>query len=974
MSRLPIVGGDSDVWGEILNDFLSVSLNPDGTLKSSAAGPTGPAGAGLVAGGSTGQMLVKKSNTDYDTKWKNNLDWINVKDYGAGNGVDDTAAINAAIAAGGGSGAVIYFPAGNYFISSPLVIDRSGTTLMGAGSQTSIIQISLTSWSGNKMIDVQIHDVMVRDLGFDGQNIGTAVDGIRITGTYLVTVMDCTAYNCTGWFINVVDNGLSGAQEIRLANLFYEGTAGIHLQNFASPNGLPMTASLTNITIFIFGAGDGLFIEGARDISCINIQIKLHTASSAFSAVHIKGACRNIQIANASCGSAASSNYAGTTYLIEEDGSSNRPSNVKFTGGSTTGQGIGLSVDCDDFVMTDHTIAQSQTNGIDIVGAGSNIVLQNVLVQQSGLATTNTYYDFKVTNTTGVVMLSNCFGESTGTTVAANLLSTANTQSVGSVWSATTAITGPQGPWVAMPDDINYNAAPTKGHFYYVNGALKAGFDNTGNLNVLEHLYPGDESYNFQASGGLLHSAGVPNNANGNNNDWCISNNGQLYFKSGGVWGALVGAVTSVAGRSGAVTLTPADLLGPLPSGDTTGATDSAAIAAAIAALPAAGGVISLAGGTYYINATIVVPQHSTLQGLGAETTTIKMANAANLDAVVAGDNWFNNATDSGYPIIVQDIGIDGNKANQSSGVGHGIAFMNFRSEIRRNRITGARGDGIHYSSRNKGGVDITNNSVESTIEYNEIHSCTGNGILVANPASDSAHAATDGWCLNNICNDSGLVAISIESAAGWVIENNHVYSVTGTLGTGGIYAAECFATRLAKNYVEDFGGTASSGTYFGIFVGANVDAGGTAVADNVIRTPELGNAGTTYVGLACQANTGACNFTVSGNLIGSTKVSSPTLQGIWLYANGGGSGFGTVTGNNVQPGAGLLLDASAAMAGMLIANNSFNYAAAFPTTGSWTKGTVVWNTGVAAGGSPGWVCTTGGTSGTWKTMATVAP
>lgn len=33
MSRLPTPGGDNDVWGEVLNDFLSVEHSSDGTLK-----------------------------------------------------------------------------------------------------------------------------------------------------------------------------------------------------------------------------------------------------------------------------------------------------------------------------------------------------------------------------------------------------------------------------------------------------------------------------------------------------------------------------------------------------------------------------------------------------------------------------------------------------------------------------------------------------------------------------------------------------------------------------------------------------------------------------------------------------------------------------------------------------------------------------------------------------------------------------
>jgi hypothetical protein len=50
MARLPVPGGDDGDWGSILNDFLAVSLNSDGTLKTSAVnasggqGPQGPAG------------------------------------------------------------------------------------------------------------------------------------------------------------------------------------------------------------------------------------------------------------------------------------------------------------------------------------------------------------------------------------------------------------------------------------------------------------------------------------------------------------------------------------------------------------------------------------------------------------------------------------------------------------------------------------------------------------------------------------------------------------------------------------------------------------------------------------------------------------------------------------------------------------------------------------------------------------------
>lgn len=43
------------------------------------------------------------------------------------------------------------------------------------------------------------------------------------------------------------------------------------------------------------------------------------------------------------------------------------------------------------------------------------------------------------------------------------------------------------------------------------------------------------------------------------------------------------------------------------------------------------------------------------------------------------------------------------------------------------------------------------------------------------------------------------------------------------------------------------------------------------------------------------------------------------------------------------------------------------------PTGGYWYQGKILWNNSVAAGGSPGWVCTTAGNPGTWKAMANVA-
>lgn len=54
-------------------------------------------------------------------------------------------------------------------------------------------------------------------------------------------------------------------------------------------------------------------------------------------------------------------------------------------------------------------------------------------------------------------------------------------------------------------------------------------------------LWPGDagnavDPSNNQLSTGLLGCSGVPLDIRGDDGDWCLSDNGHLYFKTGGAW------------------------------------------------------------------------------------------------------------------------------------------------------------------------------------------------------------------------------------------------------------------------------------------------------------------------------------------------------------------------------------------------------------------------------------------------------
>lgn len=58
---------------------------------------------------------------------------------------------------------------------------------------------------------------------------------------------------------------------------------------------------------------------------------------------------------------------------------------------------------------------------------------------------------------------------------------------------------------------------------------------------------------------------------------------------------------------------------------------------------------------------------------------------------------------------------------------------------------------------------------------------------------------------------------------------------------------------------------------------------------------------------------------------------------------------------------------------GVQSSRRRMEYAAAIPSTGIWGIGDIVWHTSPTASGFIGWVCTTAGTPGTWKTFGAIS-
>ncbi len=83
-------------------------------------------------------------------------------------------------------------------------------------------------------------------------------------------------------------------------------------------------------------------------------------------------------------------------------------------------------------------------------------------------------------------------------------------------------------------------------------------------------------------------------------------------------------------------------------------------------------------------------------------------------------------------------------------------------------------------------------------------------------------------------------ISIWLGRAAGWTIENNHLYGC----GDNGIDLVNCYATKVIGNYIEDFGvNNVTSGPTGGYYTGINLatilDGKPSIVANNTITHPE---------------------------------------------------------------------------------------------------------------------------------------
>lgn len=268
--------------------------------------------------------------------------------------------------------------------------------------------------------------------------------------------------------------------------------------------------------------------------------------------------------------------------------------------------------------------------------------------------------------------------------------------------------------------------------------------------------------------------------------------------------------------------------------------------------------------------------------------------------------------------------------------------------------------------------ADVPLNAAQVIVSDNTVEAMTqGDGILIV--SSPGGARVTGNVVIMPSSNDGSGPGGPSLMGIGVRVWNSHDTAVVGNrvynAGDGDgilVYATDSSYDRnsVIGNTVRAAVGSpirvdrTSTHTHTDLTITGNIvrsdDAGPAITLAGSDRVAIVGNSGTANTGaaLAFSATTGA---RVSCNSINANGTNGVTTSGTCTGSNYDSSN--KIPGNVSNGGTGFRIEQIGAT----------------PAAGTYVAGDTVWHTAPAAGTSPGAICTTGGSPGTWKAMANIA-
>lgn len=379
MSRLPTIGSDLTTWGSVLNDFLSVIHNADGTLKNYFFNVKDP----IYAGGAKGDSVT-----------------------------DDTAAIQAAITAASGGG-IVFFPSGSYVVSATLNMSNNNVRLQGC--QLSTLYIA-ASFSGLNLINITGQSCGVVDMNLRGVSTtyssNPAIDAIQISSARGSLIRDVVCSYINGWGLQSTSGGSISNDNTVIENVhIFSSGKGFHILGNAG-SGNDQVSYIKNCNVDFCQNGDCYLFEDAFDFVVTNIYGNVTAGSG--NSVHIKGNCIAIYIENVDLGP-----YPGPStgaIVLIESGPNGTPSKIGINQGIIEGGTNCIQITAGSLINIGNIdIFNAGTIGINISGASDAIMVSECKFSVNGSTGSSGKYDLQSTTSGGVIVQGNYFQTPQGT-------------------------------------------------------------------------------------------------------------------------------------------------------------------------------------------------------------------------------------------------------------------------------------------------------------------------------------------------------------------------------------------------------------------------------------------------------------------------------------------------------------------------------------------------------------------------------
>lgn len=361
------------------------------------------------------------------------------------------------------------------------------------------------------------------------------------------------------------------------------------------------------------------------------------------------------------------------------------------------------------------------------------------------------------------------------------------------------------------------------------------------------------------------------------------------------------------------------------------GTSDQTEINAALTA--AAGKKVILLAGTYSANATITIPNNTTLAGVGAGS----LVQLADIDAT---DNLIENSdTSTGTGVTIQDLKIDGQDTLNTAGTQSGIYFNNMGdytasrsgSVIRNVQISNFRSQGIFYNSSDNNtisgstisGMDAGGATLGIYLESSSRNNNITDNVFTGN--SYSIRADGSGTTNNSIAQN-----VFRSNSYGIML-----YSATNTSITGNNFDA---STNYSVSIYNDSGANGYNNVTSNSFRGDGVSIAIENMSNNTVNNNKINDSGSTTGNNAIRLIGNADRNTVSSNSITDSSCTT-TCYAITITASTGDvnmlsdnslgsngtisdSGTGTIYANQLDAN-GKLINKSAAGSSVQTSTNS---------------------------------------------------